>query len=296
MGPITPVNTPSKDRTPPDEPTHHNSTTTVTQHALAALGDPVIRGLTYVGAASHLLHKTVGWVWQAVRRPSVRFGRRALYAQMVRLGVRAIGVVMLVNCCIGFILALQMAPPLQDFGQVEAVANIIAVAVFRELGPLICAIVLTGIGGAAIAAELGTMVVGEEIEALQVHALNPIRFLVMPRLLAAIVCMIILCVIAQLTAVTSGWWVSVTILGIPSRIYIENATSQLQLADFFTGLFKAGVFGLVVGLIACHNGLSVTGGASGVGRATTNTVVHSIVSIIFTDLIFTALFYRMGLT
>lgn len=263
---------------------------------LVAAGDPVVRGLRYIGAAGRLLVDTVVWTWQAAVLRRVRLGRSALYAQMVRLGVRAVGVIVLVQSCIGFILALQMAPPLADFGQTDKVANIIAVAVFRELGPLISAIVLTGIGGAAIAAELGTMVVGEEIEALEVHALNPIRFLVMPRVLAAVVCLMVLCVIGELVAVTGGWWIGVTILDVPSGIYIDNTIEQLKLSDFFTGVFKAAVFGLVIAVIACYNGLAVTGGASGVGRATTSTVVHAIVAVIFSDLIFTAVFYRLGWT
>ncbi len=266
------------------------------RHALTALGSPVVRSLEYTGAATLLLANTVHWVWRSLVKREVRFGRPALYSQMIRLGVRAIGVITLVSGCIGLILALQMAPPLEDFGQVQTVANIIAVAVFRELGPLISAIVLTGIGGAAIAAELGTMVVGEEIEALEVHALNPIRFLVVPRLLAAVICLIVLCVIGDLTAIASGWWMGVTVLDIPSRIYIDNTIEQLKIADFLTGVCKAGVFGLLIGMISCYNGLSVTGGAAGVGRATTNTVVHSIVSIIFADLIFTAVFFRLGWT
>jgi len=264
------------------------------QRTLAVLGEPLIRSLIYFGAANQLLWNTVWWIWQALVRRQVRFGRQALYAQMIRLGVRATGVIILVNCCIGLILALQMAPPLQDFGQVDKVANIIAVSIFRELGPLISAIVMTGIGGAAIAAELGTMVVGEEIEALQVHALNPIRFLVVPRVLAAVICLVVLCVMGELVAVASGWGISVLVLDIPSMIYIDNSLSQLVVADFFTGLIKAAMFGLIVGVIACHNGLSVTGGASGVGRATTNTVVHAIVSIIFADLIFTFIFFKLG--
>lgn len=278
------------------QPSLHGRTRHTVNHALNQLGGPVVRSLAYLGAASHLLFETMRWIWQAAVMRRVRVGRAALYAQMVRLGIRAIGVVMLVNCCIGVILALQMAPPLEQFGQVETVPNIIAVAVFRELGPLLSAIVLTGIGGAAIAAELGTMVVGEEIEALQVHALNPIRFLVMPRMIAAVICLIVLCVIGELVAVASGWGISVMVLDIPSAIYINNTLDQLSLSDFLTGLCKAGVFGLIIAIIACYNGLTVTGGASGVGRATTNTVVHSIVTIIFTDLLFTAIFYRIGWT
>jgi phospholipid/cholesterol/gamma-HCH transport system permease protein len=264
--------------------------------ALAMLGRPALQTLGYIGAATALLVEAAGWIWRAAVLRRVRVGRAALYAQIVRLGVKAVAVVVLVNACIGLILALQMAPPLDEFGQIETVANIIAVAVFRELGPLISAIVMTGIAGASIAAELGTMVVGEEIEALEVHALNPVRFLVMPRLIATLVCLMVLCVLAELVAVASGWWIGVYVLDIPSVIYIDNTIDQLKISDFYTGLFKAGVFGVIISLIACYNGLSVTGGAAGVGRATTNTVVHSIVVVIFTDLMFTAFFYQLGWT
>jgi phospholipid/cholesterol/gamma-HCH transport system permease protein len=215
---------------------------------------------------------------------------------MVRIGVRSVPVTALVCACIGLILALQMAPPLEPYGQLEQVPVIIAIAVFRELGPLISAIVLTGFAGASIAAELGTMVVGEEIEALVAHALNPIRFLVMPRTLATIGCLVVLCLLGQIVAVGAGCAVGVAVLDLPARVYLGNSRQALDLADLFTGLFKAGVFGLLIGAIACHNGLRVSGGAAGVGRATTQTVVYCIVSIIVTDLVFTSLFYALGWT
>jgi phospholipid/cholesterol/gamma-HCH transport system permease protein len=224
----------------------------------------------------------------------VRFGRGALYSQLVRVGVRSVGIITLVSACIGLILVLQMAPPLDEFGQQSMVANINAVAILRELGPLISAIVLTGFAGASIAAELGTMVVGEEIEAMEAMALNPVRFLVVPRVLATVVGMMVLAILADVVAIGAGAAMGVTMLDIPWGIYKANTLAQAELADFVTGVIKAGVFGLLIGLIACYNGLKVSGGAAGVGRATTITVVHAIVSIIFADLIFTALFYALG--
>ena len=288
--------------TPPSPDSSAASTPALAQRAsravwfLSTLGNPVVRCVAYVGGMGWMLLDVVVWTWRSVVLRQVRFGRPALYGQIVRVGTRSIGVNVLVSGCIGIILALQMAPPLEDFGQTQSVANIIAVAMFRELGPLITAIVLTGFAGASIAAELGTMVVGEELEALRAHALNPIRFLVLPRVLAAVVATVVLCVVCELVAVAGGWAVGVGLLHIPSTIYIANTIDQLGLADFLTGIWKAGVFGALIGLIACYNGLGVTGGAAGVGKATTNTVVHSIVAIIFTDLIFTATFYRLGWT
>ncbi|MFG0247873.1 MAG: MlaE family ABC transporter permease [Phycisphaeraceae bacterium JB051] len=252
--------------------------------------------LDYLGGVWMLIISAVRWVWRSIVNKKIRFGRPALYVQLVRLGVRSIGVIVLVSFCIGLILALQMAPPLEEFGQVETVANIIAIAVVRELGPLISAIVLTGFAGASIAAEIGSMAVNEEIEALEAHALNPVRFLVVPRLIATVTALVILSIMADLVALTAGFIMGVTKLEIPAAIYIDNTINQLDLADFGTGLFKAGVFGLLVGAISCFNGLKVSGGAAGVGKATTNTVVHSIVAIIFCDLLFTAIFYALGWT
>ncbi len=263
---------------------------------LIALGSPPNRALAYLGGLAWLVIDILRWVWRSAVTRRVRFGRAALYAQIVRVGVRSIGVIVLVSASIGLILALQMSPPLDEFGQTDRVANIIAIAITRELGPLISAIVLTGFAGASIAAELGTMVVGEEIEALEAHALHPVRFLVVPRVLATTLGMLVLCLIGDLVAIGSGWVLGVTLLDIPSGIYINNTLDQLDLADFFTGLWKAGVFGLLIGVIACYNGLRVRGGAAGVGLATTLTVVLSILLIIFTDLLFTAVFYALGWT
>jgi phospholipid/cholesterol/gamma-HCH transport system permease protein len=215
---------------------------------------------------------------------------------MVRVGVRSVGIVMLVSGCIGFILALQMEPPLADFGQTDKIANIIGVAVFRELGPLVAAIVLAGFAGASIAAEIGTMVVGEEIEALEAHALNPIRFLVVPRVLATTVSLVLLTVIGDLTSVAAGGLMTIEFLGVPYELYKSNTIDQLKVSDFFTGLIKAAFFGLILSAIACYNGLKVTGGAAGVGRATTGTVVQTVVAVIIADLLFTAIFYRIGWT
>jgi phospholipid/cholesterol/gamma-HCH transport system permease protein len=263
---------------------------------LAWLGRPVVNALVLVGGSSRLLVEAVGWLWRQVTDRRLRVGWPAIYSQMVRVGVQSIGVIVLLNACVGAILALQMAPPLQEFGQTELVADIIAIATFRELGPLISAVVLTGFAGASIAAEIGTMVVGEEIEALEAHALNPVRFLVVPRLVATSLSLIVLAVIADLVAVGSGWAIGTFVLDIPPWVYFENTRAALDLVDFWTGLVKAGVFGTIIALIACHQGLSVTGGAAGVGRATTYTVVYSVVAVIATDLIFTAVFFRLGWT
>jgi len=241
-----------------------------------------------------MLWSSLVWACRSVTRKKVRIGRAAIHGQIVRIGVASIGINALVAASVGFILGLQMAPPLDNLGQVELIPNIIAVAVLRELGPLISAIVMTGFAGAAITAELGTMVVGEEIEALEAHALNPVRFLVVPRIIAVVISLTLLAVIANVVAIAAGMLMGVAVLGIPPTTYWNNMLLQVDHVDFLTGLAKSAVFGLLVGVIACSNGFRVTGGAAGVGVATTNTVVQSIVSIIIADLIFTTIFYSWG--
>jgi phospholipid/cholesterol/gamma-HCH transport system permease protein len=272
------------------------STLGAVARGVAAIGRPVNALLAFIGALAWLAADTAGCFWQTAVLRQARYGFASQCGQIVRIGARSVPVTALVCACIGLILALQMAPPLEPYGQLEQVPVIIAIAVVRELGPLISAIVLTGFAGASIAAEIGTMVVGEEIEALRAHALNPIRFLVMPRIVATVLCLAVLSLVGDVVAVGSGWAAGVGVLNIPSRLYLDNSINALDLADLFTGLFKSGIFGLLIGLIACYNGLSVTGGAAGVGRATTRTVVYCIVCIIVTVFIFTSLFYALHWT
>jgi phospholipid/cholesterol/gamma-HCH transport system permease protein len=223
-----------------------------------------------------------------------RLGWANLWAQMDRVGVRSIPIVFLVLFCIGAILALQMAPILHDYGALDKVADIIAVTVGRELGPLVSAVVLTGFAGASIAAELGTMVVSEEIEALEAHAIDPIRFLVVPRILATTIMMICIAVVGDFAGGLGGLCTANLFLGISPRMYTHHTFDVLKLKDFITGLVKAGVFGMLISAMACRLGLGVTGGAEGVGVATTKTVVLTIVALISVDLIFTAVFYFLG--
>ncbi|MCA9279197.1 MAG: ABC transporter permease [Phycisphaeraceae bacterium] len=259
------------------------------------LGGRMLGILEHIGSTVNLFIDALRWILRCGTSKQYRLGRAAIISQILRIGVRSIAIISLVSGSVGLILALQMAPPLDQFGSREIVARIVGVAVFRELGPLISAIVLTGFAGAAIAAEIGTMVVNEEIEALEAHALNPTRFLVVPRILATTASMIVLAVYADLVANGASLFISMTTLGIPFTTYWDNMMAQVKPVDFYTGLIKSGIFGCLIGLIACHNGLKVTGGADGVGRATTNTVVQSVVSIIVADLMFTAIFFILGL-
>lgn len=263
---------------------------------LEAAGGRLLEALRYAGGMSLLAGQTAQLAGATLAGPRARSAWAVLAQQLVRVGARSLGIVMLVHLFIGVILALQMAPPLQPWGQVDKVANIIGVASFRILAPIITAVILSGFAGASIAAELGTMVVSEEVEALRSIALNPVRFLVVPRVVATVLATVLLAVVADLMAITGGYITSFLVLG-PSAYegYFQRIQLQLCYEDFATGLIQAGVFGLLISLIACYEGLRVSGGAEGVGRATTMTVVYSIVAIIASACVFTVVFYCFGL-
>jgi len=252
--------------------------------------------LMLIGGTATLAASVGRWYWRSATGTGLRVGWPAVVAQMVRVGVRSIGIVLIVSACIGLILAISMYPPLAELGQQNKIANIVGVAVLREMGPIISAVVLTGFAGASIAAEIGTMVVGEEIEALEAHALDPIRFLVLPRLTATAISLLLLTVLADITAVICSGFVTVMFFDVSAAVYIDNTLAQLNLSDFLTGLIKATTFGLMLGAIACFNGLRVSGGAAGVGKATTDTVVQTIVAVIISDLLYDAIFLQIGWT
>jgi phospholipid/cholesterol/gamma-HCH transport system permease protein len=254
------------------------------------------RMIEFIGGVGYLLADTIAATGAALfGKRGRRSGWPNLFKQMDRVGVQSIPIVSLVSFCIGAILALQMAPILKQYGMTAKVADIIAIAVFRELGPLMAAIVLTGFAGASIAAEMGTTVVSEEIEALNAHAIDPIRYLVVPRILATSIMLICVTILADLLGALGGLVVGQSFLGLGYEQYIAHTFDALKMRDFVTGVAKAGVFGIIISSLACYLGLKVTGGAQGVGKATTRTVVLTIVSLIFVDLIFNAVFYYLGL-
>jgi phospholipid/cholesterol/gamma-HCH transport system permease protein len=263
---------------------------------IIAIGYGTIGVLEFIGGLGYLLLDTAAATGRGLfSKRGRRMGWRNLFAQMVRVGVRSIPIVSLVLFSIGAILVFQIAPVLKNYGALDRVADIVSLAIFRELGPLVSAIVLTGFAGASIAAEMGTMVVSEEIEALEAQAISPVRFLVLPRVIATIVMMVCVAVLGNLMGVFGGMFVASSSLGISSDQYLRHSFDAVKIEDFYTGLIKAGVFGMLISSLACYLGLSVTGGAQGVGVATTRTVVYTIVALILVDLAFTAAFYLMGL-
>lgn len=210
-------------------------------------------------------------------------------SQAVHIGMNALPIVSLISFLLGLIMAFQAAHQLRQFGATIFVANLVGISIVRELGPLMTAIIVAGRSGSAIAAELGTMVVGEEIDALRVMGIEPIRYLVIPRVYAITFTQPALTVYANAVGIFGGFLIGVLYLGLSPAAYISQTISALSLADVSMGMAKSLVFSWVIVLIGCHSGLRITGGAVGVGRATTTSVVSSIFTIIVVDSIFTTL-------
>jgi phospholipid/cholesterol/gamma-HCH transport system permease protein len=224
------------------------------------------------------------------------FGHRgwrlsALFDQMVNIGVASMPTVGLANFLLGIVLAIQGAGQFEKLGATALVANLVAFSILREIGPLITAVIVIGRSGSAITAELGTMKVAEEIEALNVMGIDPVKFLVVPRLLAMIIMMPMLTVLGEGIGLFAGWLISVTSLHLDPVFYVSNSISAVEQKDLFTGLLKALIFGAVVGTVGCFYGIQVEGGAEGVGQATTKSVVTSLTCMLATDALLTALIY-----
>ena len=237
-----------------------------------------------------LFFKTLYWLFFAPFKRKF-IGRRYIFEQMVFAGIQSILIVFFVTLFIGIVLAMQGAYQLDKLGAVRYVASLISVSVCREIGPVLIALVIAGRVGAAITAELGTMKVTEQIEALETMALNPIRFLVVPRFLALLVMLPILTVMGDIVAMFGGYLVGVYNLGVSPGLYVDTTFQFLEMKDVMTGLFKSFVFAMIIAMIGCHQGLNTSGGAEGVGRSTTLSVVTSFILIILADCILTGIFY-----
>jgi phospholipid/cholesterol/gamma-HCH transport system permease protein len=215
----------------------------------------------------------------------------ALTAQMVGIGVASLPTVALANFLLGIVLAIQGAGQFAKLGATDLVANLVAFSILREIGPLITAVIVIGRSGSAITAELGTMKVAEEIEALNVMGIDPVNYLVVPRLLAMIIMMPVLTVLGEGIGLFAGWLISVASLHLDPVFYVHNSIDAVYQKDLFTGLLKALMFGAVVGTVGCYYGIQVEGGAEGVGQATTRSVVTSLTAMLAMDALLTALIY-----
>ena len=242
--------------------------------------------LTFVGELAVMLLR-------AARQPRlVRWQEAWLVAE--RSGVNALPIIALIGVLLGLILAFQSAIPMRRFGADIFVADLLGIAMLREMGPLITAIILAGRSGSAFAAELGTMKVREEIDALRTMGLEPVRFLVLPRVIAAVAMIPVLTVFANLFGLMGGAIVMRS-LGYPLVTYVNQVLSAVTVGDLMGGLLKSFVYGIVVAAVGCLRGLETRTGASAVGQSTTSAVVSGIVLIAIVDGLFAVVFYALGL-
>lgn len=242
-------------------------------------------------ARLYSLGATVGRYLTASFFRSKVIPKESFIRQMVLIGIDSTAIISLVGASVGMVLALQAAYSLKLFGAIMYTGSLVSVAMARELGPLIASIVICGRIGARMAAEIGTMMVQEEVDALTTMGINPIRYLVLPRCLALALMLPCLTVIADVMGMLGGFLIGITGLGINPYIYIQKSIQALVLKDLYTGLLKSFIFSILIALVSCHQGLSVSGGADAVGKATTQAVVISIVLIIVVDCLATAVIY-----
>ncbi len=259
---------------------------------LEYMGKYLLSWLQLLGGAWRLVTGCLYWCLAPLTGKTALSGE-AIAVQMVQVGLRSIPMVCIVNAFVGMILAVSMAGPMKEFGMLYEVAKITAIAVTRQLAPMMTGIVMSGFVGAAMAAEIGTMTVSEEVLALEVSGINPVRFLVVPRMIAVVVMMPCLTILANFMGMFGGYVVGTQLLGLGSAKYLMINNDAASQVDMIRGLLKAVAFGTIITSVACYLGLGVRTGAEGVGRATTRAVVVSILAIIVADLFFTTLFFHV---
>jgi len=256
---------------------------------IAAIGETAETQVGYVGGLALLLGRSLrALILSPLKRG--RMFQRAIHQGMAA-GVTAIPIVSLITFFVGVIVALQGAYELQRLGAMGMIPTVVAISITRELGPLITAVVVIGRSGSAFAAELGTMRVTEELDALETMALDPVAFLVAPKLLAMAVMMPCLTVWADLMGVLGGSLFGVVGGGFSFGGYLIATSEALLFRDLSSGCIKSLVFGMVITAVGCHEGFSPGAGAEAVGRSTTRAVVLSLMFLVLSDLLFTILFY-----
>jgi phospholipid/cholesterol/gamma-HCH transport system permease protein len=227
---------------------------------------------------------TWGTIRYGLRRP---FGFALLVEQLYQIGVRSLSIVCIVALFTGLVIAVQTAYSLGQYGGQVFIGDLVALSLVRELGPVLTSLMIAGRVGAGITAELGSMTVTEQVDAIRALAANPIKKLVVPRVLATVIMVPLLVVLANIIGIFGGLAIAVTEIGQTPAYYLQHVIRALDLGDVASSLIKAACFGLITSLIACHRGLAVKGGAAGVGAATTRTVVAASISILVSDFFIT---------
>jgi len=275
---------PSEETAPAAPHTPESFLVTLGRNTLEVFAE--LRGLiSFVG-------EMVVWLGRCALRPAyIRFRDAVMIAE--RAGIGAIPIIVLVGFLLGLILSFQSVIPMQRFGAQIFVADFLGIAMLRELGPLMTAILLTARSGSAFAAEIGTMKVNEEIDALTTMGLEPVRFLVVPRVLAAIVVVPVLTMLMNVAGLIGGLMIFLS-MGFPFVTYVNRVVAATSMGDLLGGLAKSMVLGLIVAAVGCQRGLDAGKGASAVGDSTTSSVVTGIVLIAVVEGIFAIVFYVLG--
>jgi phospholipid/cholesterol/gamma-HCH transport system permease protein len=241
--------------------------------------------LAEVGRVLIFLGQTLRWTFS---RP---FYAKSVLKQMEQIGFNSIPVVITTALSTGMVLALQSYTGFKRFGAETLIGTVVSLSMTRELGPVLTGLMVAGRAGASMAAELGTMKVTEQIDALETLATNPMKYLVVPRFIASTVMMFFLTVLGVMIGITGGYFVGVKVLDTNPVTYIHNSIDNSEVTDIWYGLIKATVFGAVIGLIGCYKGFHTEGGAEGVGKATTGAVVVSCMLILILDYFLSALLW-----
>ena len=252
---------------------------------LDRLGRAVMANVEETGKIFLLFLSVLAWMV----RPPLKL--RSIFKQMEFVGVKSIFVVVLTGTFTGMVMALQGYYGFRLFGAQSLVGSTVALGMTRELGPVLTALIVTARAGSAMAAELGTMRVTEQIDALYVMAANPVKHLIVPRVIAGVLMLPVLTMVSDFVGIVGGYFVGVHILDINKGAFVKNITSLVVLGDIYNGLVKAACFGLILSLVGCYKGFNTRGGAEGVGRATTEAVVLASISILISDYFLTAIMF-----
>jgi phospholipid/cholesterol/gamma-HCH transport system permease protein len=246
---------------------------------------PVAGFLTEVGRFFEILGRVFAWT------PRPPYDWRELLRQMAKVGVDSIPVVLLTALFTGMVFALQTFSTLKRFNAEAFVGSLVALSMVRELSPVIASLLIAGRCGSAMGAEIGTMRVTEQIDALEVLATDPVHYLMVPRVWATVLTLPMLIVLGDAIGIVGGYLISVLYFGANPVTYVENTFRYMDLDDLFSGVIKAAVFGLIISVVGCQKGYFTRGGAEGVGQATTRAVVLASIAILITDFFLTKILF-----
>jgi phospholipid/cholesterol/gamma-HCH transport system permease protein len=261
---------------------------------LEGVGQKTLNHLDYVGSLNIQLWATLRAMGASLPIVGNRYRWQATVRQMLQIGVDALPMVGLMAVCSGFILAMQGASELRRFGALHYVIDLVAVGFTRELGPLLTAIAVSGRSGSAFAAEIGTMKVTEELDALRVMALEPLEFLLAPKYLAALIAVPCLSIVSNVCGILAGGLFMFFSTRLSLILYLRYVLTSIELRDVIAGLIKSVAFATIIAHVGCLEGFRVRGGPDAVGTSTTSAVVKSTFLVIVADAVFTAIFYFTG--